>query len=117
MNQAFGFEPVKTKIASHKGRQAKERKVIKGIIHKQCAICHEWIPESEYNKNTGSSDAKQCYCRKCQLLYQLWRRATLKKYKVQRLQDIPGFVQPERGQEMKRYVHDLIQMEVIKDEE
>lgn len=113
----FGFSEIKPKNRTHKGRHPNERKVIRGIIHKKCPICQMWIPETEFNKNIGQSDDKQGYCRRCQLLYQNWRRTVCKHYKVKRLQDIPGFVQPERGQEMRRYVADILAYGGVNNEE
>lgn len=41
------------------------RKVIHGIIHKRCASCGEYKPESEFNLRNGSHDKIQYYCKVC----------------------------------------------------
>jgi len=46
-----------------------ERKVVRGIIHKYCARCHEYRPESEFNRCTKSPDHLQGYCRPCNVDY------------------------------------------------
>ena len=107
----FGFDEIKPKNRTHIGRHPNERKVIRGIIHKKCPLCNQWLPETEFNKKTASMDAKQSYCIKCSLIYQRWYKAMCKHYKVKRLGDIDGFVQPERGEEMHRYVQDILAYE------
>lgn len=46
-----------------------ERKVIKGIIHKCCGRCREYLPESEFNRCTKAMDHLQGYCRPCNVSY------------------------------------------------
>lgn len=41
------------------------RKVIRGIIHKRCASCGEYKPESEFNLKNESHDKIQYYCKEC----------------------------------------------------
>lgn len=103
----FGFEAVKQRPKSNRGRHPHERRVIRGIIHKKCPICQQWVPETEFHKSTINGDAKQGYCRKCKSLYMHWRFVVCRHYRVKHLNDIPGFVQPERGQEMRRYINDI----------
>ena len=107
----FGFTETTTTKHTTRGKHPNERKVIKGIIHKRCPLCNQGLPETEFNKKTASMDAKQAYCAQCALLYQRWHKAVCKHYKVKRLGDIEGFVQPERGKEMHRYVQDILAYE------
>ena len=46
-----------------------DRKVIRGIIYKQCSRCREYHPESEFNRRHDTSDHLQCYCRVCNAEY------------------------------------------------
>lgn len=46
-----------------------DRKVNRGIIHKYCARCKQYRPESEFNRYTLSADQLQGYCRPCNVSY------------------------------------------------
>lgn len=51
------------------------RKVIRGIIYKQCGRCREYLPTTEFHPYRGSSyDHLQGYCKKCE-------RTALKEYR------------------------------------
>ncbi len=106
----YGFKETQPKHST-RGKHPNERKVIKGIIHKKCPLCNQWLPETEFNKKAASMDSKQSYCTRCALLYYRWHRAVCKHYNVKRLSDIQDFVQPERGNEMHRYVQDILAYE------
>lgn len=112
----YEFDIPKKKPLSSRGRRPYERKVIKGIICKKCPICGQWIPETEFHKAINASDGKQGYCKRCKALYCKWYLEVCKQFKVSRLSDIPGFVQPERGEEMKRYVTDLLKFGYTKEQ-
>lgn len=45
------------------------RRVIRGIIYKKCSKCHEYHPESEFNRCTKATDHLQSYCRPCNVDY------------------------------------------------
>ena len=52
----------------------KERKVIKGIIHKKCACCQAYKPETEFDIWRVAWDNRQNYCKRCQRTYlRKWR--------------------------------------------
>lgn len=46
-----------------------DRKVLRGIIHKQCSCCRRYRPESEFNKDADAPDRLQRYCKKCNMEY------------------------------------------------
>lgn len=115
MSHNFGFNLTQPQKRIGRWHHINERKVIKGIIHKKCPICLQWVPETEYNKSINNPDAKQNYCKECQRLYNQWRRLILKKYHAQNLHDVFSFGQEEFMEEMRQYVRNS-RLEVIEDE-
>jgi predicted Zn-dependent protease len=43
----------------------KERKVIRGIIHKHCPHCNNYLPLTSFSRRTQSADDRQDYCKEC----------------------------------------------------
>jgi len=54
----------------------KERKVIRGIIHKRCGSCGIYKPETSFDICRAAWDNRQCSCIWCQRRYlRSWRIA------------------------------------------
>ena len=105
----YGFEMPKQRQVTINGRHAKERKVIKGIIHKYCPMCHKLVPETDFHYYAKVMDFKQGYCKQCKAWYESWRGKLCRDYHVTKLSDIPGLTLEDRKQDLKHYIEEQSQ--------